>query len=65
LVPQGVFYNQSATGWAWSNLDYVAFPMGMGIVDQHTLVLSLGVNDRECHAVEVNITALLADMRRV
>jgi len=65
LVPQGNFYNQSATGWAWSNLDYIAFPMGMGIVDQHTLVLSLGLNDRECHVLEVNLTALLADMRRV
>lgn len=44
LIPNPV-YNQS-NGWAFQNIDYIAFPMGFYYSDEH-IYLCMGRNDRE------------------
>ena len=63
LVPSGGFYNESAFGWAYGNLDYVVFPMGLVVLDANsTVVVSVGLNDAKCFLLELGLRALVRTM---
>jgi hypothetical protein len=65
LVPRGDFYNVTELGWAFGNLDFVVFPMGLVLLDNATLALSLGVNDKRCYILEIGLLPLIRSMVRV
>jgi len=60
LVPKGDFYNSSAAGWAYGNLDHVVFPMGLVALkaSQDAVVASVGLNDARCYLLELRLSAL-------
>lgn len=64
LVPRnlGHFYNKTELGWAYGGLDFVVFPVGLVLLDNETLALSVGINDNRCYLLELGLRPLIQSM---
>ena len=64
IVPNA-FYNESF-GWAFKNIDYIAFPMGLSInVTSDNMLVAAGKNDQRGWWIEMSLSGFIKSLKTV